>query len=60
MALLRIGTVAYKLELPDSSRIHLTFHISQLKKHLGAAKTYPQSPLITAEGNFDIGPLRRL
>jgi hypothetical protein len=52
----RVGNVAYILQLLTSN-IHLVFHVSQFKKHLGA-KAIPQSnlPLVTQEGYIKTEP----
>ena len=46
----RVGSVAYKLELPPASRIHPVFHVSQLKKHVGEAVVQSQLPLLDNDG----------
>jgi hypothetical protein len=44
----KIGSATYKLQLPEIADIHLVFHVSQLKRHLGP-KVVPRSnlPLVT-------------
>lgn len=45
-----IGQGAYRLKLPEGSRIHPTFHVSQLKKHIGKAHSQQHLPLVSTDG----------
>lgn len=57
----KIGLVAYNLQLHVIAGVHPVFHVSHLKKHLGA-KAIPEQdlPLVTEKGHIKYSPIAAL
>ena len=56
-----VGQVSYKLLLSDGCKLHHTFHVSQLKKHLGPkAIPNPILPLLNEDGTILLEPEKLL
>lgn len=55
--LAKVGNTSYKILLPEGCLLHHTFHVSQLKKHLGP-KAVPTAhlPLVNPDGTILIAP----
>lgn len=56
----RVGRVVYKLQLHQGSKVHPTFHVSQLKKHVGAAPVQAKLPLVDSHGAWAKEPIKIL
>lgn len=47
-----VGQVAYYLQLPSGSHIHSTFHLSQLKRHVGQQSIQPILLVMDLDGTI--------
>ncbi|XP_040968577.1 uncharacterized protein [Gossypium hirsutum] len=53
-----VGAVIYTLQLPPGSRIHPTFHVSQLNKHIGSTPAQASLPMVDIHDALQKEPVR--
>lgn len=57
----KVGSVAYRIQLPPGSCIHPLCHVSQLKKKLSNSQQLsPQLPLVDDDGHMRVEPVHIL
>ncbi|KAA3480181.1 polyprotein [Gossypium australe] len=56
----KVEKVAYRLKLPQGSRVHPTFHVSQLKRHVGTTPVQAHLPVIDEQGSWAKEPAKIL
>lgn len=58
LLLARVGSLAYRLQLPMEARIHPVFHVFVLKKKIGVYDVVsPMLPPVNTHGQFVIEPI---